>query len=61
MGWIVLIGSLLALGFLVDRVAKKRNIQIHPKEGAKNASDAERIYVETYLHHQRESNSHPFL
>jgi predicted DNA-binding ribbon-helix-helix protein len=61
MGWVVLIVGLLSLGFLIDRIAEKRNIQLDPKEGAKNASDAERIYVETYLHNQRETNSHPFL
>lgn len=61
MGWIILIGSLLLFGFLLDRIAKKRNIQMNPKEGAKNATDAERIYVETYLHQQRETNGHPYV
>ncbi|MGX1902384.1 hypothetical protein EDD69_12220 [Thermolongibacillus altinsuensis] len=61
MGWIIFIGGLLFLGFLIDLFAKKRNIQIDPEEGAKNASDSERIYIETYMHNHRHSDDNPFL
>ncbi|WP_027408649.1 hypothetical protein [Anoxybacteroides tepidamans] len=61
MGWILLIGSLLVLGFVTDWIAKKRNVQIDPLKGNSRATDNERIYTETYLHHQRETNSHPYL
>lgn len=56
--WIVfagIIGGLLGFGALVDYIAKKRIIQLDPEEGIKNASDAERIYVENYLYQTKEN------
>lgn len=57
MYWLILIGGLLGIGFIVDFVAKKHSINIDPDEGAKNASDSERIYVESYLHNMRNDNN----
>jgi len=61
-GWIVLIVGLLLVGGVMDFIARKRNIKIDPEEGAKNVSDSERIYIETYMHstHQNQGNI-PFL
>jgi hypothetical protein len=62
MGWIVLIVGLLLLGGIMDFIAKKRNINIDPEEGAKNASDSERIYIETYMHNTKQNHDNiPFL
>ncbi|KYD32013.1 MULTISPECIES: hypothetical protein [Anoxybacillaceae] len=62
MGWIILIGGLLLLGGIIDFIAKKRNMKIDPEEGAKNASDSERIYVETYMHNTKQNHeNNPFL
>jgi hypothetical protein len=61
MGWIILIVGLLLLGGIMDLIAKKRNMNIDPEEGVKNASDSERIYIETYMHNNRHSDNNPFL
>ncbi len=62
MGWIILIGGLLLLGGIMDFIVKKRNLKIDPKEGAKNVSDSERIYVETYMHNIRQNHdNNPFI
>jgi hypothetical protein len=50
------------LGGIIDFIAKKRNMKIDPEEGAKNASDSERIYVETYMHNTKQNHeNNPFL
>ncbi|MBM7702803.1 hypothetical protein [Metabacillus iocasae] len=54
--WIVLIGGLLGLGFVIDLVAKKRKINLDPEEGIKHTSESERVYVETHLHNTRQGN-----
>ncbi|GCD84066.1 hypothetical protein PTHTG4_31310 [Parageobacillus thermoglucosidasius] len=56
MGWIILIVGLLLMGGVMDFIAKKRNINIDPEEGAKNVSDSERIYVETYMHGAKQNH-----
>lgn len=49
--WVLLfIGGLLAFGFLVDWVYKKRGIKrIEPDDNGKNAPDTERVYMEAHL------------
>ncbi|NUK31694.1 hypothetical protein HT574_16880 [Parageobacillus sp. VR-IP] len=62
MGWIILIVGLLLVGGVMDFIARKRNIKIDPEEGAKNVSDSERIYVETYMHSTQQNQGNlPFL
>jgi hypothetical protein len=62
MVWIILIVGLLLLGGIMDFIAKKRNMKIDPEEGAKNASDSERIYIETYMHNTKQNQGNiPFL
>jgi hypothetical protein len=62
MGWIILIVGLLLLGGIMDFIAKKRNLKIAPEEGAKNVSDSERIYIETYMHSTQQNQGNlPFL
>jgi hypothetical protein len=61
-GWIILIVGLLLVGGVMDFIARKRNIKIDPEEGAKNVSDSERIYVETYMHSTKQNHDNiPFL
>ena len=61
-GWIILIVGLLLVGGVMDFIARKRNIKIDPEEGAKNVSDSERIYVETYMHSTQQNQGNlPFL
>ncbi|WP_243292289.1 hypothetical protein [Bacillus sp. FJAT-47783] len=57
-GWLILIGGLVTLGAVVDITVKKWKLNIDPEEGAKNASESERVYMETYLHEVRNENDH---
>ena len=50
--WLLLLifcGGLLIFGVLFDWAAKKKNIQTDFSEGAKHASEEERIYIEKAL------------
>ncbi|MDU9693415.1 hypothetical protein O0Q50_19770 [Priestia aryabhattai] len=48
---------LLAMGYLADRIAVRRNIEFSPEDGIKNATDAEQIYVENYLNETKNTNN----
>ncbi|MED4284728.1 hypothetical protein P4679_22675 [Priestia megaterium] len=48
---------LLAMGAIADRLALRRDIEFHPEEGIKNATDAEQIYVENYLNETKNTNN----
>lgn len=47
--FLLISGGLIGLGFLIDFIAKKKNLHIDPEEGLKNASESERIYKEQHL------------
>jgi uncharacterized protein (DUF3084 family) len=42
---------------VIDLIVKKRKIEINPEEGAKNASESERVYVESTLHKIRQDHN----
>ncbi|GHH96912.1 hypothetical protein [Neobacillus kokaensis] len=51
MWWLMGIGGLLGLGFIVDLIYKKKGInQIDPEENAKHVSESERVYMESTMH-----------
>jgi hypothetical protein len=56
-GWILLIGGFLLLGWGIDLFVKKRKILIDPEEGSKNASESERVYVESALYNIRQDHN----
>jgi hypothetical protein len=56
-GWLLLIGGFLLFGLVIDLIVKKRKIEINPEEGAKNASESERVYVESTLHNIRQDHN----
>jgi len=55
--WVMLIGGLLGFGILLDFIVKKRKLEVNPEEGAKNTSDSELVYMETYLHNTRDQQN----
>lgn len=58
MWWLIIIGGLLAFGFLVDWWYKRKGIHdINPEENAKHVSDSERIYMESYLHNIKDNHN----
>lgn len=48
---VLLIGAvvLIALGVLIDIIARKKNLRLDPEDGLKNAGESERIYKENHL------------
>ncbi|MFF2442732.1 hypothetical protein [Priestia megaterium] len=48
---------MLAMGYIADRVAIGRSIEFSPEDGIKNATDAEQIYVESYLNETKNTNN----
>ncbi|MEK5063663.1 hypothetical protein [Cytobacillus sp. FSL R5-0596] len=47
--FLIIAGGLLLFGFIFDKVAKKKNLELNPEEGLKNASKSEHIYKEAHL------------
>lgn len=61
-GWVIGFSTLLLLvGAIADRIAQKRSIEFSLEEGTKNASDAERIYVEHLLSDIKNNNNNQHL
>ncbi|WP_147536128.1 hypothetical protein [Bacillus marasmi] len=56
---LIFIVGLLLFGFVVDLIAKKKNLQFDPDEGLKNASESERILKEQYLEHTHDNLNNP--
>ncbi|WP_243385341.1 hypothetical protein [Bacillus kexueae] len=56
-GWFILFGGLILFGVVTDWVVKKKKLKIDPNEGAKNASESERVYMETYLREVRDEQN----
>ncbi|MBL4955068.1 hypothetical protein JK635_23195 [Neobacillus sp. YIM B02564] len=57
MGWLIIIGGLLAFGFLVDWLYKRKGIAYtDPKENEKHVSKSERVYMESHMHNMKDNN-----
>ncbi|MFD2043823.1 hypothetical protein ACFSTA_06995 [Ornithinibacillus salinisoli] len=50
---LIIFVGILIIGFAIDLIVKKKNLKIDPQNGAKNASDSERIYTEKTLDETR--------
>jgi hypothetical protein len=56
---LILVGGLLLFGFVIDIIAKKKNLQLDPEEGLKAASESERILKEQYLDQIKDNMNNP--
>ncbi|NHM32685.1 hypothetical protein [Neobacillus terrae] len=58
MGWILIIGGLLAFGFIVDWFYKSKGIDhLDPSENEKHVSESERVYIGSHLHNIRNDHT----
>ncbi|TCJ00462.1 hypothetical protein [Cytobacillus praedii] len=47
--FLIVAGSLIAIGVGIDFIVKKKNLRLDPEEGIKNASESEQVYKELHL------------